>query len=1021
VRPRLRRAIAAAGAACLTASALCLTSDTALRAAPLLAVRLHLPFAAPRLAAGGPAPSPQPSATPATTAVAMPGPLAAPSLAPLPRRRSWFGQGPIVLKGDGTYQLGLNRSSRNGQSVAADNYSTALSMVAERRTEQSSVSVSTAFGYGAGSLAAGSLIVGYRTPKYALTYGQVTGPSDSQLQIGGFARGVSLAVPVRNGDVSYLVSTAQQSDSTTYRIYGVRRSWNALGGYLSAAQYFGASEQGGGHQSITDVGYRRYGAKLSTDTEIAVASNHGIGNVPDGAQLAAAFHADLQGANSSTSLGLRFDPAGFQTLTGTLDGGFSGDLALRRHSERFGDVSLNLGHTDDKLDGSVVHQNRITLSGGRSWSHVGVQYVAGIDGSHSDGGSSLQRTGAITLNESLGKLGLFETYQTSSVAGSNGSAVQRQLAVGVSRSLLGGTAAYQFSRSALSGGDSAGAATAQSLSYRRSIGKKLDAQLTQTVQTASNNGVATTLSETTLGFVRRLSSVVAVQVSGGMFKQTGLGGGSGTSFQASLVGPFGFGQPRTTGGRANPNLPAVIRGVVTYAPSTTLFASGPASIKGYNNVLVVLDGRITQRTDANGEFEFRFVPQGTHTVRLDPSTIQPGLVTDREYQTLTVQGGQTTTVSFAVGNFAGVAGTVIAADAAGNKKGLGNVGIAIDGIQAVTTTPDGHYALGRLSAGAHTVEIVESTLPSTVAFVGDKKKTITVTPGTSTPVNFVATPLGSIAGSVMASSDGGFGQLVGLKNVYVVAQPGEHAVITDDDGAFMLDNMPPGSYTLSVDPDTIPDGLAVLSGPDGPIAVEGGASLAGVIFKLGAGAKQVVYTFSDGRRQPIQLTTEPAAVPPGGVLRVIARTGAKDVKELAVESDVFGGFPLRLDPHLGFWTGTVVVPSLVKGDYALSVTAHRKDVTDATSLIPVDPRIPLFQVRFSPRNPEPGHTLRVGLKSLAPIEEGDAVVFEDGYKVVLPKPAGRMFNFDMRLWRKGLPYAGSVVTKRGQSYPLSLR
>jgi len=1019
VRLRLRRVVAVAGAACLTASALCLTSDTALRAAPLLAVRLHLPFAAPRLAVDAPAPAPSP--TPATAAVAMPGALPVPSVSAPPRRRGWFGQGPIVLKGDGTYQLGLNRASRNGTAVAADNYSTALSMVAERRTEQSSVSVSSAFGYGAGSLAAGSLIVGYRTPKYGLTYGQVTGPSDSQLQIGGFARGISLAVPVRNGDVSYLVSTAQQTDSTTYRIYGLRRSWNALGGYLSAAQYYGASEQGGGHQSITDVGYRRYGTKLSTDTEVAVASNHGIGNVRDGAQLAAAFHADLQGANSNASLGLRFDPAGFQTLTGTLDGGFSGDLSLRRHSERFGDVNLNFGHTDDKFDGGVLHQNRVTLSGGRSWAHLGVQYVAGLDGSHSDGGSSLQRTAGITLNESLGKLGLFESYQTSSVAGGNGSAAQRQLAVGVSRPLFGGTAAYQFSRSALSGGDSTGDALAQSFSYRRSLGKKLDAQITQTVQTSANNGIVTKLTETTVGLVRRLSSVVAVQVSGSAFKQTGLGGGSGTAFQASLVGPFGFGQPRASTGRANPNLPAVIRGVVTYSPSTTPFAANAPAIKGYNNVLVVLDGRITQRTDANGEFEFRFVPQGTHVVRLDPATVQPGLITDREYQTLNVQGGQTTTVSFAVGNFAGVGGTVIAADAAGHKRGLANVGIAVDGIQAVTTTPDGHYAIGRLSAGAHTVEIVESTLPSTVAFVGDKKKTVTVTPGTSTPLNFVATPLGSIAGTVMAPADGGFGQLAGLKNVYVVAQPGEHAVITDDDGAFILDNMPPGSYTLSVDPDTIPDGLSVLSGPEGPIAVEGGASLAGVIFKLGAGAKQVVYTFSDGRRQPIQVSTDPAAVPPGGVLRVIARTGAKDVKELVVESDVFGGFPLHLDPHLGFWTGSVVVPALTKGDYALSVTAHRKDVTDATSLVPVDPRIPLFLIRFTPRNPEAGHTMRVSLKSMAPVEEGDAVVMEDGYKVLLPKPSGHLFTFDMRLWRKGFPYSGSLVTKRGQSYPLSLR
>jgi hypothetical protein len=1008
VRPGLRRAIAFAGAACLSASAVCLASDSALRAAPLLAVRLHLPFAPPRLAIEVPAP-------------AEPAPSPLPTLLPPARRRRFLGEGPIVLKGDGTYQLALNRSSRNGTASGTDNYATALSMVAERRTEQTSLSISSAFGYGAGALAAGSLVVGYRTPKYGLTYGQVTGPSDSQLQIGGFARGIGLAVPVRNGDVSFLASTAQQTDGTTYRVLGVRRAWNALGGYLVAGEYYGAGETGGGHESISDFGYRRYGAKLSTDTEVAVSSHRGLAGVADGAQVAAAFHADLGGNTTSSSLGLRFDPAGFQTLTGNVDPGLSADLSIRRHSERLGDINLNLGHTDDKLDGSVTHENRATVSGNRSWSHVGMQYVLGLQGTNTGASAQLQRSAGLTLTESLGTWSLNQSYQTSAVNATTGTAAQAQVAFGASRPLFGGTASYQIARSAMSGGDSIGEALAQSIAYRRSLGKKADVQVTQSVQTSSNNGVGTTLTETTLSLVRRLSSVVAVQVSANVFRQTGLGGGSGSGFQASLVGPFGFGQPRQTVGRANPNLPAVIRGVVTYSASSTPFAYNAPAVRGYNNVLVILDGRITQRTDANGEFEFRFVPAGTHTIRIDPATIQPGLIADREYQSIQLHGGQTSTVSFAVGNFAGVTGSVVAADASGHKRGLANVGIAVDGIQAVTTTPDGNFSVGRLSPGAHAIEIVESTLPSTVAFVGDKKKTVTVTAGTSTPLTFVATPLGSIAGSVLAPSDGGFGPLTGLKNVYVVAQPGEHAVITDDDGSFMLDNMPPGSYTLSVDPDTMPEGLAVLSGPDGAVAVEGGASVTGLLFKLGAGAKQVVYTFSDGRKQAIQVATEPAIVPPGGLLRVIARTGAKDVKELNVESDVFGAFPLRLDPRGGMWIGTVVVPSLAKGDYALNVTAHRKDVSDGSSLVPVDPRIALFTVRLSPREPQPGHTVRVMLKSLAPVEEGDAVVFEDGYKVLLPKPSGHLYAFDIRLWRHGLPYSGSVVTKRGQTYPLSLR
>lgn len=983
-------------------SAFCFASETALRAAPLVSVRLHLPFAVPRLAVDVPAPAPAPSSSAA------------------PRRRRLLGDGPIVLRGDGTYQLGLSRATRNGLALGTDNYASALTVGAERRTERTSLSITSAFGYGAGAFSAGSLIVGYRTPGYGLSYGQVSGPSDSQLQIGGFARGVGLAIPVRNGDVDLLAATATQADRTTYRVYGLRRSWNAFGGALSTAGYVGIGEQGGGRQTIADIGFRRYGPKLSTQTEVAFSSTHGVANAQDGTHLASAFQADLQGKNTFTTFSARYDPVGFQTLTGSMDGGLSAELAVRRHSERFGELDLSVGHTDQRIDAEVQHDDRAALSGGKSWAHAGIQYLVGLEGTRFSGGTTLSRTAALTLSQSFRDLSLFETVQQASVSGSTGDARQSQVALGVSRPLFGGSAAYQFSRNLSSSAGSTGVSVAQTFSYRRSIGKKLDASVTEAIQTSTNDGVSTRLVETSLSLVRRLSNVVAVQLSANVFRQSGLGGGHGSSISASLIGPFGFGQPRDGLGRANPNLPAVIRGLVTYSTSSTPFAYNASAVRGYNNALIILDGRVSQRTDSSGAFEFRFVSQGPHTIRIDPATISPGLVTDRESVTIKVLGGQTAMLQFNVGNFAGVAGNVVATDSNGVKHGLSDVGIAVDGIQAVMTGPDGRYQVGRLSPGAHTIQIVDATVPSTVTFTGERKRTVTVTAGTTTPLNFVATPLGSIAGTVLAPSDGGFGALVGLKNVYVVAQPGEHAVITDDDGSFIVDNLPPGTYTLSVDTDTVPEGLSVLSGPEGPLSLAGGASLSGQIFKLGAGAKEVVFTYSDGRRMPVQVTTDPAVVPPGGLLRVTARTQAKDVKELVVESDVFGGFPLHLDAR-GMWTGTVVVPTLAKGDYALSVSAHRKDVTEASALVPVDPQVPLFNVLMSPRSPQPGHTVRLTIKALAPVAEGDVLLFEDGYKVLLPKPTGRLFNLDIRLWRKGLPYSASLTTKHGQAYPISLR
>jgi len=1006
--------MAAAATVCFALSAFCFTSETAVRAAPLLAVHLKLPFLAPRRK-----PSPSPSPGPASAR------KASATLVPPRRHRGMFGNGPVVLKGTGTYQLAVARSARNGLATGSDNYATALSVVAERRTEMSALSISNAFGYGGSTFSAGGLIVGYRTPGYGLTYGQVTGPADSQLQIGGIARGVALALPVRNGDISYIAGTAAQQTASfneTFRVFGLRRDWNALGGFLGLGAYYGAGEQGIGRESIGDIGFRRYGPKLSTDAEVAVSSTNGIPGSPDGARVATAFQADLQGKNTFTTVALKYDPAGFQSLTGSVDGGLSADVAVRRHSERFGEFNLELAHSDDRLDASVQHDNRLTISGGKSWAHVGMQYVAGLDGMHVDGSTSLQRSGALTLTESLRSLSLFETFQASSTAQSTGSAAQRQLALGASRPFFGGSLAYQFSRSDSSDGSgSVGTAAAQALSFRRSLGRKLDAQITEAFQTSSNNGVVTRSNETTLSFVRRLSNVVAVQVSADRFHQSGLGGGSGTSFSASLVGPFGFGEPQGGLGHANPNLPAVIRGIVTFSNSSSPFAYNAPTVRGFNNALVILDGRVTQRTDSSGQFEFRFVPQGTHTIRIDAATITPGLIVDRESQTLRVLGGQTSTIQFNVGNFAGVSGIVATQDASGAKRPLPDVGIAVDGIQAVTTGPDGHYQIGRLSPGAHAIEIVEATVPSTVQFIADRKKTVTVSAGTSTPLNFLAMPLGSIAGTVVTPSDGGFGTLVGLKNVYVIAEPGEHAVITDDDGSFLIDNVPPGAYTVSVDPDTIPDGLSVLSGPDGPLTVAGATPISGVIFKLGAAAKSVVYTFNGGKRVPIQIEVTPAIAPPGSLLRVHAHTSAKDVAALAVESDIFGSFPLRLDARTGEWTGTTVVPPLAKGAYSLTVAAHRPDVTDVSALVPVDPRVALFAVRLKPVQPGPGQTARVTVKSLAPAEEGDTLLFEDGYKVALPKPTGNVFVFDVRIWSRGLPYSATLLTKRGPTYPISLR
>ena len=932
-----------------------------------------------------------------------------------------MGEGPIVLQGTGTYQLSFARSTRDSLATGYNNYGTALTLSAERRTAQTSLVMTSVFGYGNQGVSAGGLIVGYNTPKYGLSYGAVAGPADTQLNIGGFARGVGLALPMRGGDLAMLASTATLG-TDTYRIYGMRRTWDVFGGFVALSAYNGRDESSNGREQITDLTFHRFGAKISTDTEVAVSTTHDVVGISDGARVAGAFRADVQGVNSFATLTLRDDPKGLNTLTGTLDGGFEGDLALHRHSDRLGEFSLDISHIDDDVSGLTSHTNQLTAAGGKTWKVLGVQYNGTLDAVHQGGATTITRSGAISFSENFGQLSLFELAQTSGVSGPNGGAAQNQLAVGAARNLLGGSVAVQVTRNMATGdGTVAAHGDTTQVAYRRKLGKKLDVQLSAAQEAQTTGGITSRVVDTALTLIRHLSPVLALQVGADRFHQTGLGAGNGNSINVSLVGPFGFGPPQAGyQGRPNPRLPAVIRGVVTVGGTTGSVAYRAQAERPLANALIVLDGGQSERTDATGTFEFRFVQGGAHSVRLDPATVPAGLIPDREVQTVNVQGGMVAMLTFDVGNFAGVTGTMQVKDAEGKLHPLGGIGIAVDGMQAALTAPDGRYAVGRLSVGAHTISVVDTTLPSTVALVGDAKRTVTVAAGTSQHIDFVAAGLGKITGQVLAPGDSAFGNLIGLQNAYVVAQPGEHAVITDETGNFILDNLPAGSYTLSVDPDTVPDGLSVLSGPDGPIDVSPGTAASGIIFKLGEGAKGVVFTFNNGKKGAVNVSVRPSAAPPGALVHVVART-QKDVRALAIQSDVFGNGPLKFDAHSNTWLGAFLVPPLRKGDYALSVTANRPDVADGEALVAVDPAMPLFSLRFSPLHPQPGTTMRLALRAFAPIEEGDTVAFEDGYRVKLPKPNGGVFGFDIRVWSKGLPYNATITTKRGASFPLSVR
>ncbi|HTU81598.1 MAG TPA: carboxypeptidase-like regulatory domain-containing protein, partial [Candidatus Acidoferrales bacterium] len=495
-------------------------------------------------------------------------------------------------------------------------------------------------------------------------------------------------------------------------------------------------------------------------------------------------------------------------------------------------------------------------------------------------------------------------------------------------------------------------------------------------------------------------------------------------FAITLSSPFSLGNTLTTG-RPDPRLPAMIAGRVQVASATSTTTpsyvgfSGASGSGGISNVEVVLDNQYIQRTDLTGGFQFSFVSPGQHQLRVETSSLPRGTTAATPVQIISIEGGQEAQVVFQVGNFGGILGHVYGTDTSGNPVPLPDVKLRVDGGSYSQTDSSGEYGFGGLTPGSHTVEVIENTIPAFASFDPSQlKQSVDVSNGSYTKLDFDAQALGSISGKILYGPEMARDHMTGgVPNAYVVAEPGEHAAIDDDDGNFIIDNLPAGDYTVSVDPETLDEGLG--AGPSSVTVHLGpGEHYEGVGFTVGRFEKKVVFSLLSGSSTasaPVIHLAE-GRLPPGGTTEVTvdAPPGAKNVT-LAV----FGGHvPLSYDKSRKRWTGEIAVPKDAKaGDYDVDAAVASGTVPTSTTLR-VDPSEPLVIVTYAPKNAPLGTTVSVRARFLVDVKAGDRIEWEDGDVTVLSKPVtGRVFTFDVRLSLR--PLHGLLLT-RGGKLPIEL-
>lgn len=244
-----------------------------------------------------------------------------------------------------------------------------------------------------------------------------------------------------------------------------------------------------------------------------------------------------------------------------------------------------------------------------------------------------------------------------------------------------------------------------------------------------------------------------------------------------------------------------VRQVIPQAIGGTVRDDSGAPVPGATVALTRPDGTTaTTTTASDGSYLFDDnLPGMGYSVTL---TVPGGYTAGPDGTTrsdITVEDGPITDQDFVVSQLASVSGTVT-----GGGSGLGGVQVRLvpaGGGDPITTVTDGNgdYALDGVPPGDYTAEI-----DAPEGYTGSTTRPVTVSTTDVSGVDFDLTRPGTIAGRV---TDASTGAPVAGVTITVEGPDGPITARTDDAGAYIVEDLPPGDYAITV---TAPDGMRVV-------------------------------------------------------------------------------------------------------------------------------------------------------------------------------------------------------------------
>jgi hypothetical protein len=164
---------------------------------------------------------------------------------------------------------------------------------------------------------------------------------------------------------------------------------------------------------------------------------------------------------------------------------------------------------------------------------------------------------------------------------------------------------------------------------------------------------------------------------------------------------------------------------------------------------------------------------------------------------------------------------------------VADVQIMLDNAQIAVTGISGLFRFEQIEPGAHTVQAGLDGLPADMIFSDVQERTMAILPYRENVLNFSVVRTGRIVGKVTyLDYSRSLEEPVErpLPDVHIIAGP-HHDSFSELNGNFLIGDLPPGSYELKLDRETLPDGY-VPKPPSIHVLVQPGNTLQDVAFLL---------------------------------------------------------------------------------------------------------------------------------------------------------------------------------------------